>query len=476
MSAGKIAAIIVGALIGLTGIGLLIGSAGLLWANETQRDADGFFTTDDFELSTESFALTSAEIDLGADPSDWFPSGLATVRLEATSPGGADVFIGIGPEGDVDSYLEDVARSEVRTVTGDDASYRNIDGDRSPDVPTDQGFWTVSAAGPETQTIEWELESGRWALVVMNADASPGVTIDAVAGADTDLLVPIALGLLGTGLIMLIVAIVLIVAGVRKTGEPTTAPLAGSGGFGTYPVLLEGHVDPNLSRWQWLVKWFLAIPHYIVLAFLWIAFVMLSIVAWFAILFTGRYPRGIFDFNVGVLRWSWRVSYYAFGVAGTDQYPPFTLADADYPARLDVAYPEHLSRGLALVKSWLLAIPHYVIVGLFTSGLVWYTTEVDAAGNEVVQAGAGLISILVFIAVVILLFTGRYPQGLFDLVMGLQRWVYRVAAYAALMRDEYPPFRLDTGGREPGRSSPSGSPGGEGPDSKEREPSLTPDL
>jgi len=163
-------------------------------------------------------------------------------------------------------------------------------------------------------------------------------------------------------------------------------------------------------------------------------------------------------------------------VAATDQYPPFTLADADYPARLDVAYPEHLSRGLALVKSWLLAIPHYVIVGLFTSGLVWYTTEVDAAGNEVVQAGAGLISILVFIAVVILLFTGRYPQGLFDLVMGLQRWVYRVAAYAALMRDEYPPFRLDTGGREPGRSSPSGSPGGEGPDSKEREPSLTPDL
>jgi hypothetical protein len=476
MSAGKIAAIIVGALIGLTGIGLLIGSAGLLWANETQRDPDGFFTTDDFELSTESFALTSAEIDLGADPSDWFPSGLATVRLEATPPGGGEVFIGIGPEEAVDSYLENVARSEVRTVTGDDASYRNIDGDQSPAVPTDQGLWTVSAAGPGTQTIEWELESGRWALVVMNADASPGVTVDAAAGADTDLLVPIALGLLGTGLIMLIVSIVLIVAGVRKTGEPTTAPLAESGGFGTYPVLLEGDIDPNLSRWQWLVKWFLAIPHYIVLAFLWIAFVMLSIVAWFAIVFTGRYPRGIFDFNVGVLRWSWRVSYYALGVLATDQYPPFTLADADYPARLDVAYPENLSRGLALVKSWLLAIPHYVIVGLFTSGLVWYTTEMDAAGNEVAQAGAGLISILVFIAVVILLFTGRYPQGLFDLVMGLQRWVYRVAAYAALMRDEYPPFRLDTGGREPGRSSPSGSPGGEGPDSKQLEPTDSADL
>jgi hypothetical protein len=457
MSAGKIAAIIVGALIGITGIGLLMGSAGLLWANETQRDADGFFTTDDFELSTESYALTSAEIDLGADPSDWFPSGLATVRLEAAPSDGGEVFIGIGPEEDVEAYLQDVARSEVRRVTGGVAIYRNIDGDSSPDVPAEQGFWTVAAAGPGSQTIEWELESGRWALVVMNADASSGVTVDAVAGAETDLLVPIALGLLGTGLILLIVAIVLIIAGVRKTGEPTTAPLAGSGGFGTYPVLLEGDIDPNLSRWQWLVKWFLAIPHFIVLVFLWIAFVLLSIVAWFAIIFTGRYPRAIFDFNVGVLRWSWRVSYYAFGVAATDQYPPFTLADADYPARLDVAYPERLSRGLALVKSWLLAIPHYIIVGLFTSGLVWYTTEVDPSGNEVAQAGAGLIGILVFIAVVILLFTGRYPQGLFDLVMGLQRWVYRVAAYASLMRDEYPPFRLDTGGREPGTA-----PGGDG--------------
>ncbi len=455
MSAGKIAAIIVGALIGLTGIGLLIGSAGLLWANETQRDADGFFTTDDFELSTESYALTSAEIDLGADPSDWFPSGLATVRLEATPPGGGEVFIGIGPEEDVDSYFEDVARSEVRTVTSDDASYRNIDGDRSPDVPGEQAFWAVSAAGPGAQTIEWELESGRWTLVVMNADASPGVTIDAVAGADTDLLIPIALGLLGTGLIMLIVSIVLIIAGVRRSGDQTTAPLAESGGFGPYQVLLEGDLDPDLSRWQWLVKWLLALPHIIVLGFLWVAFILLSIVAWFAIVFTGRYPRGIFDFNVGVLRWSWRVTYYAFGVAGTDRYPPFTLAEADYPARLDVAYPEELSRGLALVKTWLLAIPHYVIVGLFTSGLVWYTTELDAAGNEVAQAGAGLISILVFIAVVILLFTGRYPQGLFDLVMGLQRWVFRVAAYASLMRDEYPPFRLDTGGREPSGAAPS---------------------
>src|SRR6186713_1543807 len=106
-----------------------------------------------------------------------------------------------------------------------------------------------------------------------------------------------------------------------------------------YPATVDARLDEPLSRWKWLVKWFLAIPHYLVLVFLWIAFVLLTIVAFFAIVFTGRYPRGIFDFNVGVLRWTWRVSYYSTTGLGTDRYPPFTLgAEPDYPATLDVEY------------------------------------------------------------------------------------------------------------------------------------------
>ena len=221
-----------------------------------------------------------------------------------------------------------------------------------------------------------------------------------------------------------------------------------------YPVRLEGRLDPQLSRWLWLVKWLLAIPHYIVLFFLWVAFVVLTFVAFFAILFTGRYPRGIFDFNLGVLRWTWRVSYYSYGALGTDRYPPFTLGEAsEYPATLDVAYPERLSRGLVLVKWWLLAIPQYILLGIFLGGAGSAADRGEDWSGWNWWYGSGLIWALVFFAAIALLFTARYPRGLFDFVLGLDRWVARVIAYAGLMTDAYPPFRLDQGGDDPAEAA-----------------------
>ena len=211
-----------------------------------------------------------------------------------------------------------------------------------------------------------------------------------------------------------------------------------------YPLQLVGEFTPRLNRGLWLVKWLLAIPHFIVLVFLWIAFVLVSVVAFFAILFTGRYPRRLFDFNVGVLRWTWRVGFYSYSALGTDRYPPFTLQDVpDYPARLEVSYPASLSRGLVLVKWWLLALPHYLVIAVFVGG-AWAGSGIDR-----LYGGGGLVGLLVLFAGIMLLFTSRYPKPLYDFVLGMNRWVFRVAAYASLMTDAYPPFRLDMGGNEP---------------------------
>ncbi len=197
----------------------------------------------------------------------------------------------------------------------------------------------------------------------------------------------------------------------------------------SYPVSIRGELTEPPGRGWWLLKWLLAIPHYIILAFLWIAFVVVCIIAFFAILFTGKYPKGLFEFNTGVLRWSWRVGFYSYQALGTDKYPPFSLKpDDDYPADLEIKYPEKLSQGLVLVKWWLLAIPHYIVTAFFQGG--W------GRGN------AGLASILAIFGAVVLLFTGKYPEDIFKLVVGMNRWTFRVAAYASLMTDQYPPFRL----------------------------------
>ena len=199
-----------------------------------------------------------------------------------------------------------------------------------------------------------------------------------------------------------------------------------------YPVHLKGELDKP-SRALWLVKWFLAIPHWIVLCFLFVAFAILTIIAFFAILFTGRYPRGMFNFNVGVLRWGWRAFYYA-AVLGTDNYPPFTLESVDYPADLQIDYPEKLKNWMVLVK-WFLAIPHYAILGALV-GWGYNTTAHDQ------YPFGGLFWVLVVIVAIVLLFTGKYHKDIFKLIMGIQRWSYRVTAYVGLMTDEYPHFRL----------------------------------
>lgn len=187
----------------------------------------------------------------------------------------------------------------------------------------------------------------------------------------------------------------------------------------SHPRLQYNVNEPErLSRLMLFLKPFMAIPHYIVLFFLGIAVFVVTTIAWFAILITGRYPRGMWDFSMGVMRWGANVNAYA-GTFQRDEYPPFSGTEP-YPVRFELEYPDTLSRLLIFIK-WLLAIPHMIV--LYFLGM--------AQG------------IVVFIGWIVVLFTGRYPAGLFNFVVGVNRWSYRVSAYTMFLTDDYPPFSFD---------------------------------
>jgi hypothetical protein len=182
-----------------------------------------------------------------------------------------------------------------------------------------------------------------------------------------------------------------------------------------YPVRFEVEYPEKLSRWLIFIKWLLVFPHLLILEGFGCLVVLTTFISWFAILFTGRYPKALFDLAVMYFRWYARVTAYI--VLLRDEYPPFGGGSPEYPVRFDVEYPEKLSRLLIFVK-WLLAVPHLIILALLA--LVGFAVYV--------------------IAWFAILFTGRVPRSLFDFVVGIGRWNRRVSAYVGLMRDEYPPF------------------------------------
>lgn len=444
-------ALVLGSLLALVGCGVTLVGSAIAVTYQSNRDADGYFATSTEELRTGARAITSTSIDLRLDPGrgDVVPDDLGRVRLRVEAIDAAEVFVGIGPTDAVEAYLDDVPRAELTDVGFDPftTEYRTVDGDAAPADPSAQRFWAAAATGSGRQQVLWDVADGDWTAVVMNADGSPGVAVLASAGITASWVLPLGLGLLAGGLVALAAGAALVVAGAAGS-----VPHGSSGrSTAAYPVHLEGHLDEPLSRWMWLVKWVLAIPHVLVLVPLWLSFVVLTAVALVAIVATGRYPRRLFDFNVGVLRWSWRVGFYAFSALGTDRYPPFSLEpDPTYPADLVVDHPERLSRGLALVKVWLLALPHYVVLALLTGGVGLHS--------------GGALGLLVLVAGILLAVNGTYPAGLFDVVMGCNRWSFRVLAYVALLRDEYPPFRFDGGGTDPASGHPPDreGPGGDG--------------
>lgn len=187
---------------------------------------------------------------------------------------------------------------------------------------------------------------------------------------------------------------------------------------GGYPVRFGIEHPEALNRFLPLIKWLLIIPQALIVYVLLMVVYIIWFIAFFAILFTKKFPRGLFDFTVGVFRWQNNIFAYSFLMR--DEYPPFSWDEGIYPVTFEVDYPEELNRWLPLIK-WLLIIPHIIVLAVlfFVVGIVW------------------------FISIFIILFTAGYPEGLFKFVVGVLRWSNRVNVYYYLMRDEYPPFSLD---------------------------------
>ena len=218
----RVGLLVAGIIVGFVALGLVIGGGALVWAHTTQRDADGFYATEAEAFGAPGYALTSEEVDLGAEANGWFPSGIATVRIRATAPEG--VFVGIASRADEEAYLAGVAHSVLADVRTDPfrATYEQVQGDAVPPPPEGQDIWVARVSGLGEQTLTWELEQGEWVLVVMNADGSAGVDARLAVGVKTELLLPIGIGLLVFGLLVGIGAIVMIVLSTR--GKPRPLP------------------------------------------------------------------------------------------------------------------------------------------------------------------------------------------------------------------------------------------------------------
>ncbi len=185
----------------------------------------------------------------------------------------------------------------------------------------------------------------------------------------------------------------------------------------TYPLRFDVEYPEKLSRLLIFVKWLLAIPHFLILYALGAVTSIITFIAFFAILFTKRYPQGLFDFVVNIYRWQANVGAYIFLLR--DEYPPFSWDAGKYPVTFEVDYPEQLSRWLIFIK-WLLIIPNLIV--FFLVLIVAYVVEM--------------------IAWLAILFTGGIPKGLFDFLVGTARWSFRLNAYTNLLRDDYPPFSM----------------------------------
>jgi len=226
--AGRVLLLIVGIVAALIALGLLAGGGAVLWVDQTQRDDDGYLTTPSERFQTTSFALATEGLDITNTEGPDFatdPDHYGRIKIEATSLNGRPLFVGVGREGAVNGYLRGVAHDKVVDIDFDPfrVDYRGSLGGPPGSDPGSQDFWEARSDGSPDETLRWDVESGNWSVVVMNADASRGVDVDVAVGAKLGFLIWVAVGLLIAGAVIAVGSAFLIYLAVRTPRAPRTA-------------------------------------------------------------------------------------------------------------------------------------------------------------------------------------------------------------------------------------------------------------
>jgi hypothetical protein len=231
-SAGRIAGVVTGAVVSLVALGVLLLGALALWG-DSQKDEGGYLSTDTERFGADTRALTSENLDVNLDGGQWVldQTDLGEVRLEVASQADKPVFVGIARTDQLSSYMRNVAHTTVTDVNSDpfEASYRPVNGERKPARPAEAGIWAASAHGSGIQSLTWDVEDGDWSVVVMNDDGSPGVYADISAGAKLPFLDELGWTAIGSGTILFLSALGLVVLSVRAPrggNGPSPAPAA----------------------------------------------------------------------------------------------------------------------------------------------------------------------------------------------------------------------------------------------------------
>jgi hypothetical protein len=217
---GRVVGLVLSSITALVGTLLLLGGLALIAAYGFARDEDGYYTTDTELLSSDTYAISTDEIDLGADPGGVTPDDLlGAVRVRAEATDGGPVFLGIGRTAAVEGYLDGVRHARLIDFGGGRADYEVRPGRAPERRPGRERFWVAQSEGTGEQRVDWEVQSGVWSVAVMNADAGRGISVDASVGVEISWLIWAGIGLAVVGLLVAATGVALIVVIGRRAGR-----------------------------------------------------------------------------------------------------------------------------------------------------------------------------------------------------------------------------------------------------------------